>query len=1182
MSASSPHSGRGHRIMCPQCKVDVVVPAGLMGSQVLCPHCQAAFQAVGGHVAGPHSPDSVVVGNPVGLAPAPTVASVVSPPPEPERLLVKCPKCGHRFWIRPQLMGKSGPCKKCGKTFTITRDLVQTRQAVIAELDGEINSYFNSGGPVERPEQLPRVIGLLEELVALDPNNAWGWSNLASLQFGTGRPEDALRACQMAIRLEPNEPMNWVTQAECLEALKRHQEAMKVYDKAIGLVSDSGLLATLYFNRGACAFNVGAREEARQFFLKTLQLNPGHERAREALQAVQGSTQGQALVVGSLVLADWQGRGIWYLGRVAEIRGPQVLVRYLDGDQEWVTGGRISPLQLRPGVRVLARWQGGNLWYPGVVTNVFQERVAVQYLDGAQETLAPQLVRFDDLSPGDVVIADLRGDREYVEARVLGRSGDHLRLALADDSQVETAMPRAGLVLEARQSGGRPPLGLPPKPPETGGHQRPPDNRPPRPRRDDEASVVLATGFRWGLGGAALGLVLGILAVAAGAGGNTPGRLLLAPYLSLFCGCFAAGIRWGFLGAQGDALSAVDKLIWVFCLPLYLAEIILSAALRVRIQGLANIMTSLTRLIYVPIFAAVAGLPYAGYVLLTQRVRIGVFGYLACCCVGFFPCLIGFMVLMFLLIGDVSSEMTTPAPSCPTVGQSPAAVPGTSVPPLGGPIPERELPGPRGSENGTSLAGDAPTAATALPTLRPAPVDLVPPGFAEAAAPDSSSVPAGGMVPSPGSVVPGGQPGTQDPSVPGGYPGAGTPASQQPLGALTFAEKADLAFRQGRERDGFQYLYAHALTGDEAAATAVLGKMGWLAAAKRPAIRVRWGIAIQYVPPPGYQGSVFPIGTLQNLPQRPGRAVGVAPPGAQGPPGFGGPATAPAMMSGGGPAHAAVTRDEAILVLDHLTGELGQKLVRGLQQRAIRGDFGQVLASACKRSGGTAPLAPRTVPVPGAMMPGSVPGGEQAPGVPGLPPVVRSPGAISLSPGIVLLGIISARDLEEKARAADVDAVCEFHIDVTVNLRIGTITNKTAIHLHAPGQTRERWKSETLNNIEIQIQRANPRGGKDPVDKQVEGLFEAVDADWRLSPMPVGLQPAHVLKRVGALIAESYENPLPVLAEIRMYQTRGLLQEDHLLSAYQRLIGDAEGAQLAKGSEKEKQKAIEKWLPGDV
>ncbi len=199
------------------------------------------------------------------------------------------------------------------------------------------------------------------------------------------------------------------------------------------------------------------------------------------------------------------------------------------------------------------------------------------------------------------------------------------------------------------------------------------------------------------------------------------------------------------------------------------------------------------------------------------------------------------------------------------------------------------------------------------------------------------------MMPPGGSDTSAGGVGPQNPYAAGAYPGAGTPQGQQPPKPLTFADKADLAFRQGREKDGLQYLFAHALTGDDAAAKEVLGKMGWIGPLKKPALAVRWGIAIEYTVQKGYTGNAYPVGTTQNVGAK--GAAGAAPGGQPGGIGDGG------FPSGGGGAGG-----QGSAVLQQLTGELGQKVLQQLQQRIAKGDFGQVLALAGKA---TAPGAAR-------------------------------------------------------------------------------------------------------------------------------------------------------------------------------------------------------------------------------
>ena len=65
-----------------------------------------------------------------------------------------------------------------------------------------------------------------------------------------------------------------------------------------------------------------------------------------------------------------------------------------------------------------------------------------------------------------------------------------------------------------------------------------------------------------------------------------------------------------------------------------------------------------------------------------------------------------------------------------------------------------------------------------------------------------------------------------------------------------------------------------------------------------------------------------------------------------------------------------------------------------------------------------------------------------------------------------------------------------------------------------------------------------------------------------------------------AMLGElGHPRAVPVLAEARMYQTRGLLQDSHYLAACQKLLGEADGTKLATGSREEKLVIIGKWLP---
>jgi len=456
------------------------------------------------------------------------------------------------------------------------------------------------------------------------------------------------------------------------------------------------------------------------------------------------------------------------------------------------------------------------------------------------------------------------------------------------------------------------------------------------------------------------------------------------------------------------------------------------------------------------------------------------------------------------------------------------------------------------------------------------PPGYAPPGYAPPGYPPQGYSPQG--MPSDSSQSPSGEP---SPGYGSGYPGAGGMPGQQPPKPLTLAEKAVLAFRQGRDQDAIAYLCAQGITAEADEAKEVLDKMGWIGPLKRPAMTVRWGIALMYVPLRNYNGSIFPIGTTQNVQIR---GVAGQAPGGQPMGGMGEMAGGQAGMAGGTASHP---------LLQQLTGELGTKVIAQLQERITRGDFGQVMESlgkaAAPGAGGAAPgmgMGMSGYGESGGGMGSGGMGSGMGYGAPGAgsgglgqPQGAPSADAAPLAPGIVFLGTVTAKDMRQKAQKAGVDVICVFDIVVTPIPKQQLLKNETTIRLHDLTQTRELFESKTLNNIQVQVERVEKKSDQDPVDRELESLFKFVDANWKMSPLPAEWKAEEVLNRLRGVLAETHENPLPVLAEARMYQTRGLLQDTHFLSACRKVLGEPDGTQLVNGSAEEKLEIVAKWLP---
>ena len=71
-----------------------------------------------------------------------------------------------------------------------------------------------------RKQQYDQAIAEGERAIALDPNNAEGYAGQANVLFFAGRPEDALRVIEQAMRLNPYYPA-WYLQALGMGPIRR-------------------------------------------------------------------------------------------------------------------------------------------------------------------------------------------------------------------------------------------------------------------------------------------------------------------------------------------------------------------------------------------------------------------------------------------------------------------------------------------------------------------------------------------------------------------------------------------------------------------------------------------------------------------------------------------------------------------------------------------------------------------------------------------------------------------------------------------------------------------------------------------------------------------------------------------------------------------------------------------------
>jgi hypothetical protein len=77
----------------------------------------------------------------------------------------------------------------------------------------------------------------------------------------------------------------------------------------------------------------------------------------------------------------------------------RVVVQYLDGPERMLTPELIKRFEVKPGLKIESRWSGGPHFFPGTLNKVDGERIFVKYDDGDEEWTSIRLFRIPPKKP---------------------------------------------------------------------------------------------------------------------------------------------------------------------------------------------------------------------------------------------------------------------------------------------------------------------------------------------------------------------------------------------------------------------------------------------------------------------------------------------------------------------------------------------------------------------------------------------------------------------------------------------------------------------------------------------------------------------------------------------------------------------------------------------------------------
>lgn len=91
------------------------------------------------------------------------------------------------------------------------------------------------------------------------------------------------------------------------------------------------------------------------------------------------SSMAAAQQTGDWVLAQWQGGSDWYPGIIERVSGNQVTIRYDDGTRETRPLNQVRRYDWQTGTRVVCRFTDGR-WYPAAITGMHPGGLTIDIL----------------------------------------------------------------------------------------------------------------------------------------------------------------------------------------------------------------------------------------------------------------------------------------------------------------------------------------------------------------------------------------------------------------------------------------------------------------------------------------------------------------------------------------------------------------------------------------------------------------------------------------------------------------------------------------------------------------------------------------------------------------------------------------------------------------------------------
>jgi tetratricopeptide (TPR) repeat protein len=115
-----------------------------------------------------------------------------------------------------------------------------------------------------------------EKAIEINPTDPEAWYNKGVALGKLGKNEEALKAFEKAIEINPTDPEAWYNKGVTLSKLGKDEEALKAFEKAIEINPNYD---KAWYNKGVALGKLGKDEEALKAYEKAIEINPNYDKA---------------------------------------------------------------------------------------------------------------------------------------------------------------------------------------------------------------------------------------------------------------------------------------------------------------------------------------------------------------------------------------------------------------------------------------------------------------------------------------------------------------------------------------------------------------------------------------------------------------------------------------------------------------------------------------------------------------------------------------------------------------------------------------------------------------------------------------------------------------------------------------------------------------------------------------